>query len=75
MGGGCYLTIRLSQTSLAGVRAGAELGKRKKDLCAMKGILIVFYEHVLAFIATFLVHGGLVSLYINIGREDCLLLF
>ena len=26
MGGGCFLTIRLSQPSLAGVRAGAELG-------------------------------------------------
>ena len=27
VGGGCFLTIRLSQPSLAGVRAGAELGK------------------------------------------------
>ena len=26
VGGGCFLTIRLSQPSLAGVRAGAELG-------------------------------------------------
>ena len=28
MGGGCYWTIRLSQPSLAGVGAGAELGKK-----------------------------------------------
>ena len=30
MGGGCYLTIRLFQPSLAGVRAGAELGNCSK---------------------------------------------
>ena len=42
VGGGCFLTIRLSQPSLAGVRAGAELGNnRKQDLvfvgvCATK---------------------------------------
>ena len=29
LGGGCFLTIRLSQPSLAGVRAGAELGNMR----------------------------------------------
>ena len=39
MDGGFNLTIRLSQPSLAGVGAGAELGKNENDLLSMKQIL------------------------------------
>ena len=48
VGGGCYLTIRLSQLSLAGVRAGAELGKNLiclhwvKERYVIKGLAIIW---------------------------------